>query len=183
MTIQKFYRINGGSTQLNGVKPDIVMSDPYTYFEIGERELKFPLEFDKVPAAQYTPYKNEKLFAELKFRSLNRMKNDPAFKLLDENAHRLKEQRDKTKLPLKLEEFIAQRDAMDELAKKYESLGKDTVNMNVLPIPEDLAKVSSDTTKKDIFTKWLKSLKTDNYVLEATRILNDWNAVGLARKN
>lgn len=183
MTIQKFYRINGGSTQLNGVKPDIVMSDPYTYFEIGERELKFPLEFDKVPAAQYKPYNNEKLFAELKFRSLNRMKNDPAFKLLDENARRLKEQRDKTKLPLNLNEFIAQRNAMDEQAKKYERIGKDTLDMNVHGIPEDLAKVSSDTTKKDIYGKWLKSLKTDNYILEATRILNDWNSVGLARKN
>ena len=110
------------------------------------------------------------------------MKNDPAFKLLDENAHRLKEQRDNTRLPLSLTEFTAQKKELDAMAKKYAGIGKDTLNVNVLPIQEDLTKVASDTTKKDIYTKWLKSLRTDNYVLEATRIINDWAAATTRKK-
>ena len=55
MTIQKFYRINGGSTQLEGVVSDIAMPDKYTYFEIGERDEKNPLDWDKIEPAEYTP--------------------------------------------------------------------------------------------------------------------------------
>ncbi|MDO9512210.1 MAG: carboxy terminal-processing peptidase [Bacteroidales bacterium] len=183
MTIQKFYRIDGGSTQLNGVKSDIVMADAYAYFDIGERELKFPMEWNKVEAAQYKKFDNEKLFKQLKSRSEQRIASDDAFKLLNENAHRLKENRDRTLISLKLDNYRAEKKRLEEIAKKYERLGKDSLDVRVLPISVDLAEASKDSTKNVLFKKWLGAIRTDNYIYESSRIVNDWSSMGIARKN
>ena len=53
LTTQKFYRVNGGSTQLEGVKSDVVMPDRYSYIDIGERDYDNPLPYDKIEAADY----------------------------------------------------------------------------------------------------------------------------------
>ena len=53
ITTQKFYRVNGGSTQLEGVKSDVVMPDQYSYFDVGERDYDNPLPYDKIDAADY----------------------------------------------------------------------------------------------------------------------------------
>jgi len=57
MTIQKFYRINGGSTQLKGVTPDIVVPTRYAYLDFGERDEKNPMEWDKIDKADYSLWK------------------------------------------------------------------------------------------------------------------------------
>ena len=51
-TTQKFYRINGGSTQLEGVKSDVVMPDKYAYLKMGERDIDNAMPWDKVDPAQ-----------------------------------------------------------------------------------------------------------------------------------
>ncbi|HBC04127.1 MAG TPA: tail-specific protease, partial [Aequorivita sp.] len=53
ITSQKFYRVNGGSTQLEGVKSDVVMPDRYSYIDVGERDYDNPLPYDKIDAAKY----------------------------------------------------------------------------------------------------------------------------------
>ena len=65
MTIQKFYRINGGSTQLEGVHSDIMLPSRYSYMEIGERDLENPLKYDKVPAATYSLWNNYENFNDV----------------------------------------------------------------------------------------------------------------------
>ena len=56
-TTQKYYRINGGSTQLEGVKSDIVVPDKYTYVDFGEKDQENPLEWDKIDPVSYDPWK------------------------------------------------------------------------------------------------------------------------------
>lgn len=182
MTIQKFYRINGGATQLKGVSPDITMTDPYTYFEIGERELKYPMEWTEVEKARYTPLNNDRLFAGLRKKSVERMTADPRFKQLDENAKRMKDQRDRSRVPLRLADFTAQKKENEEKAKAFENIGKDTLSLRAFSLPGDLTQAGSDTTKLKIHHKWLNTLRTDNYLLESVRIVNDWN-IGIARKD
>lgn len=183
MTIQKFYRIDGGSTQLNGVKPDIILADAYSYFDIGERELKNPMVWNKVEPAQYKKFDNNKLFSKLKSQSQQRTASEETFKLLDENARRLKENRDRTLVHLKLDTYRSEKKRLEEMAKKYERLGKDSLDVRVLPISVDLAEASKDSTKNAVFKKWLGALRTDNYIFEASRIINDWNMSAIARKN
>ena len=56
LTTQKFYRINGGSTQLEGVKSDVVVPDRYSYIDLGERDQRNPLTWDKISPADYEPW-------------------------------------------------------------------------------------------------------------------------------
>ena len=53
LTIQNFYRINGGSTQLRGVTPDIILPDSYNYLKVGEQENEYPLQWTEISPASY----------------------------------------------------------------------------------------------------------------------------------
>ncbi|HNQ59885.1 MAG TPA: carboxy terminal-processing peptidase [Bacteroidales bacterium] len=176
LTIQKFYRIDGGSTQLKGVSPDIIMSDPYTYLEIGESELKYPMEWTQVNPANYSPFNNEYLFTSLEKKSTERIKNDERFQLLDEHARQIKVRRDKTLIPLKMDDFKRQNDENLEQSKAFDKLMKDTLSLKSTPLSVDLQRIGSDTTKLNILKKWTQSLRTDPYLLESVRIVRDWNA-------
>ena len=90
MTIQKFYRINGGSTQLEGVHSDIMLPSRYSYMNIGERDLDNPLKFDKVPQANYTLWNNYQNFNQAVENSKKRIANNNHFKLIDNYAKWLK---------------------------------------------------------------------------------------------
>jgi len=105
MTIQKFYRINGGSTQLKGVVSDIAMPDKYTYFEIGERDEKNPLSWDKIEPAEYKPLDVYENFHTVVNESKKRIGDNPHFIIIDENAKWLKEGRDNTIVNLNYEKF------------------------------------------------------------------------------
>ena len=73
LTTQKFYRVNGGSTQLEGVKSDVVMPDRYSYFEVGERDYDNPLPYDKIDAAEYDVWNDYIDYEETISKSVARM--------------------------------------------------------------------------------------------------------------
>jgi len=54
LTIQKYYRINGGSVQLEGVKSDVVLPDRFSYIDFGEREYENPLPYDMIDEVNYS---------------------------------------------------------------------------------------------------------------------------------
>ena len=183
MTIQKFYRINGGSTQLRGVTPDVMMSDPYSYIEIGESELKFPMEWTSVEPARYVALDNEKLFAKLKDNSIKRIKADPRFAQLDENARLVKKRKDETLITLRMNDFINRKKMYDVESKVLDSLVKAPLSIKALALQEDLSRVASDTTKTNILHRWIKGLRSDAYILESMLIINDWNHTIAAKKD
>ena len=93
LTIQKFYRIRGGSTQLKGVESDIVLPSRTDNPEIGENSLKGPLEYDEIAPVVFTD-KNPKdlVFLEaLRRRSAERIAADPEFLYVSEDMERLRE--------------------------------------------------------------------------------------------
>ena len=182
MTIQKFYRINGGSTQLRGVTPDILMSDPYSYIDIGESELKFPMEWTSVDPARYTPLDNDKLFAKLNDNSVKRMKADPLFARLDENARLVKKRRDETLISLKMDTYLSRKKRYDVEAKAFDSLAKAPLSIKPLALREDLNRLASDTTKTNILNRWIKGLRSDAYILESLHIIDDWKRMAAVKK-
>ena len=93
LTIQKFYRIRGGSTQLKGVESDIVLPSRTDNPEIGENSLKGPLEYDEIAPVVFTD-KNPKdlvFLEELRRRSAERIAADPEFLYVSEDMERLRE--------------------------------------------------------------------------------------------
>jgi carboxyl-terminal processing protease len=95
LTIQKFYRIRGGSTQIKGVESDIILPSRTDNAEIGEASLKNPLDYDEVaPAILLTKDKSltkDLFLEELRARSQKRIQGDPEFIYVNEDMQRLRE--------------------------------------------------------------------------------------------
>ncbi len=122
LTIQKFYRVAGGSTQLHGVASDIVLPSLSDLPEFGEGALKSPLPYDEVPKAKYTKWSDtHSLFIDqLKVRSEERIKNDPEFHYVMGDIDRLRRKLDENRISLN-EEFRKKELADDKLRKEIRS--------------------------------------------------------------
>lgn len=180
LTIQKFYRINGGATQLKGVTPDITLPDMYAHLDVGERDLDHPMPWTEIEKAAYQPLPNQTLFGQLDASSIKRQAADTIFKLQDENALRLKAQRDRSLMPLDMASFRLEKQNAEKATKRYSKIDDVVMPLFVVPLNSDLN--SADTGRREIVKRWVKNLRTDNYLYETTRILSDWNTLGVARK-
>tara|TARA_R110001583_G_scaffold163880_2_gene316355 strand:- start:15517 stop:17625 length:2109 start_codon:yes stop_codon:yes gene_type:complete len=173
MTIQKFYRINGGSTQLEGVHSDIMLPDRYTYMEIGERDLDNPLKFDKVPQATYSLWNKYENFNKVINQSKKRIANNNYFKLIDKNAKWLKNSQDDTLIFLNLEAYKKDLEALEKESLQYDMLRDYTTSLTYQsPLYEQpLLKDNKDLADKR--EAWHKNLKKDIYVEEALNVLSE----------
>ncbi|GAB4139854.1 MAG: carboxy terminal-processing peptidase [Bacteroidia bacterium] len=173
VTIQKFYRINGGSTQLKGVTPDIVLPSIYSYMENGERDLDYPMEWDKVPSANYTLWKNIPNYEKVTAASKNRVAGNAMFSLIHEKALQLKREKDNTVESLYLEDYNASKNQIEEENKKFKPLEDPVKGMNVLMLPVDKKALEGDTAKMARKNDMIDKLKKDHYVSEAAFIIKD----------
>jgi len=100
LTIQKFYRVSGGSTQLNGVESDIILPSRTDSPKIGEGALKNPLGYDEVAPVAFKPSPNagELFLKELRERSARRIAADPEFLYVSEDMQRLRERLEKNSI-------------------------------------------------------------------------------------
>ena len=122
LTIQKFYRVAGGSTQLHGVASDILLPSLSDLPEFGEGALKNALPYDEVPKAKYTKWSDtHSLFIDqLRRRSEERVKNDPEFHYVMEDMDRLRHKIDENRISLN-EDARKKELADDKLRKEARS--------------------------------------------------------------
>ncbi|MDZ7612565.1 MAG: carboxy terminal-processing peptidase [Flavobacteriaceae bacterium] len=171
MTIQKFYRIDGGSTQLKGVSSDIAIPDRYTYLEIGERDEKNPLNWDKVEPANYKPMNYYENFNSVIQDSKQRILANPQFKLIDANAKWLKESSTNTVAYLNYDAYKIDLVRKDQEAKAFEKLN-DYKNNLIFSSPQyELAAIEKDSILREKREIWHKNLNKDIYVEEAVNVL------------
>ena len=174
LTIQKYYRINGGSTQLEGVTPDIVLPDAFNYIKIGERENKSAMEWTKIAPARYT----QNVFVinnmdDIKAKSKKRVETNPLFKAIDENAHRIKEQSDKKIYTLELDSYKKDMNNRKEQTKKFNALFKEIPGLSVENIPEDAKLIQRDSASIARNQTFIKNIKKDVYIEEAMQVIKD----------
>jgi len=175
VTMQKFYRINGGSTQLKGVQPDIYLPDRYTYMDVGEREYDYALDWTSIDALTYDQdvrVENKKQLLAQKSKA--RIGSSETFHLIDEQAQYLKEKSDMTKYPLNLaayQDVIAKRKAGDEKFK--EIMKTDIEQLHISNLETDLGLINMDETTQARNEDWLKALQKDVYLEEALMIIED----------
>ncbi|MGI2116536.1 carboxy terminal-processing peptidase [Shewanella oncorhynchi] len=112
-TIQKFYRINGGSTQIKGVTPNIAYPSALEPGEYGEAEEKNALPWDKVPMAQYGTLNDvtPELVTSLESKHLNRIKNSVEFAYINQDIADFKKHHKEKTVSLVESERIASREA------------------------------------------------------------------------
>lgn len=172
LTIQKFYRINGGATQLRGVKADIILPDIYAGIDIGENELDNVIPWDEIQPAEYTEW-NHKVgnLDEVRNESIKRVSNNKDFNLIKQNAQRMKEQKENTVLSLNLEEYKASRKKIKEETKKYNNVFKNKTSVKALILSDDQKQMKTDSIKMASFKDWTKNIEKDGYIEETFKIL------------
>jgi carboxyl-terminal processing protease len=181
LTTQKFYRVNGGATQLKGVIPDIVMPDRYTYIDVGEKEKEYAMSWTTIEPLDYARWSSTaSTFDKVKTAEGKRIPSDSTFLLIDENARMLKAQRDFTLYPLAIDEYRDLQKKRKEASAKYEKLGSDTLDISILPLAADMAITESDSVKKVSAAKWHSALRTDLYLFEALQVIGN---LGVAKNN
>lgn len=172
LTIQKFYRITGKSTQLKGIEADIAMKDLYTYAEIGEKHQENALPWDQIPATQYNVIQNLD-FTNIRQNSKKRLEENSNYQLLQESAQWREKLNKEEKITLNLNKFLTLMKARKEEVKKFKSLTKYDNKLQF-----SLHKDEEARTKKDeVFAKkseaWIKNLKRDVYLQETLNIISE----------
>lgn len=174
ITLQKFYRVNGGSTQLKGVTPDIQLPDLYQLMDVGERKDSNSLAWDQIAKADFKPVKQKVDFGMLIASSNQRVQSNEAFKLISQNATRIKQQSEDNKYPLNLAKFQDKMKVAKEFSKKMEELDKNKKLLNIENLTVDLSSIKKDSTTIKQNTDWVKALKKDPYLSEASNVILDW---------
>ncbi len=170
-TIQKFYRINGGSTQREGVQSDIIFPDRYAYLDMGERDEESALPWDKIEPAKYDPlnFNYENIIANSK----RRIELNANFKLIDENAKWIFERKDENDYSLNLDEFKVQNDIADAKIKKFKKITDFDNKLKFESLPNEVALFEKDTLLKQKRERWHEELQKDVYVDETLNIISE----------
>ncbi len=173
LTTQKFYRVNGGSTQLEGVKSDVVMPDRYSYIDIGERDYDNPLPYDKITPADYELWDGYIDYEGTINRSKARMAQSNQMQLIEENAQWIKKSRDENMVDLNFEKYLGEIERRKAETKKFESIKDYDNKLNYKSLESELALMKQDTTLREKRKRWHKNLAGDIYVEEAVNVLQD----------
>lgn len=176
ITTQKFYRINGGSTQYRGVQPDIVLPDANGFLEVGERFLDFPLPFDtiagaKLPTGPTLPAAEQQRLVE---ESRKRVAASRLFQEIARNTERLKKERDLTLENLQLDTFREEQERLHREAEAFNALLKEFPHLKILDSPV-YDKAAADTKDPEAKKRidWHKALLKDPYLEETTAIVSE----------
>ncbi len=173
LTIQKFYRVTGESTQKKGIESDIKMNDFFTHSEIGERFEDYVLAWDKIPSVDGIQKRRAYDIAALQASSALRLSNDKAYQLIQESAQ-WKETLDKEEtITLHIDKFSQLMKDRKEQIKKFEALEKMENGLNFIRYSEELEREKTDEAFKKKSENWIKNLKRDIYLKEAINIISE----------
>ena len=174
LTLQKYYRINGGSTQLKGVSSDIVLPDEYEFLKFKEKDNKNSMPWDEIAQSSYTKWNAGYDLKTIQSLSEKRVKENPAFTLIRSNAEWLGNQNDKT-YSLSLTKYQEEQKKLRSTLKQNDDLAKLKTELPVESLAADRGKYDTTTNKDkaDRYKAWLKFLSTDIYIDEATKVVGD----------
>jgi len=172
LTLQKFYRINGGSTQLRGVSSDIVLPDLYEHYKVREKDQPDALAWDEMPKADYTTWKYAYDINNIRTSSTDRTNTNLAFTTISKNAAWLDKQNDKM-YPLNLKAYQEEQKMIRSTVKQIDSVSKLKSPMMIYSMPQDTVKYSEDKDKGERYKQWVESRKTDIYLNEAVNVMDD----------
>lgn len=176
LTRQKFYRINGGSTQLEGVKSDIAVPDRYSFIDIGERDQENPLPWDKITPVNYDVWDSYFDYDATISKSKQRMANNEQLKLIEQSAKWAKKQMDDNTYSLNYDKYKAKLELNEEQAKQFDAISDYKTDLSFSSLPYEQKMFEQDTVLKQKRERWHENLSKDVYVEEALNVLDDLNS-------
>lgn len=175
VTIEEYFRVSGGSTQLKGIVPDVLLPDPTSFVESGERTLFHAIPWSTIAPASFTKVPHAWKVPELAAASQERTRGNPEFATVTKFAKLMEARKDKTLKSLVRETWVAERkqsqaklDALDP--KKHEP--KPLLEVVALGAAE-ATPTAPDGRATPRLDKWKDTLAKDLWVEEATRVLSD----------
>jgi len=173
LTTQKFYRVNGGSTQFKGVVSDIVVPDLYSYLDEGEKESDYPLKWDEIQPARYRPWNAAPALDKLRANSKARVATNPSFRVMDDMVKSMRKRKDETVISLKLSTYRAEQQESKVISDRYEAAQKTTTGLAFSPLAADVRTLGGDTVKINRASRTTKSLRKDITIGEAVSVIQD----------
>jgi carboxyl-terminal processing protease len=172
LTLQKFYRINGGSTQLKGVYSDIVLPDNLENLKVREKDDPDALPWDEIGKATYNNWSAGYDLKTIQQLSSQRLANDVTFKMIKESSDWLSKQNDKH-YSLQIDKYRKEQAMIRSTVKQMETMMKLKDSLNVSALPKEVNRWDNDKNKKDRFAQWINNLQKDIYLDQAVKVMND----------
>ena len=173
LTTDKFYRINGGSTQLEGVKSDIIVKNQYSYIDMGEKDQDNPLAWDTIEPATFNRWENQINYDYALSQSAKRLKNNSYVQLIEEQAKRIEIQQDDYTYTLNYEDYLQEKELNKKISEKFSVLKDYESELAFEWVVEPGIIISEDVKEKK--KRWIESLQQDFYISEAVNVLEDLN--------
>ena len=174
VTIQKFYRINGGTTQLKGVEPDVIVPDIYDGVERGEKEMNYHLAYDQIPSARYKSYES-KAYREAIKSGQKWINSNKYFDLVAERSGQIEKIRKGMNYNLNLEAYAVQQESLEKNDEKFRKYEYKRSYDTVFALKRDLQEVQNDSIKRIQRANWPKPYLKDATLDAALEILQCWS--------
>ena len=181
LTLQKFYRINGGSTQLKGVTPNIILPDQYESLKYREKDNPDAMPWDEIQKAFYVKSSTAYNLDEVKQKSLLRVQSNSSFTAIQEISKLIEKSNDKV-YSLNLTKYREDQKNMRDAFKQIDEMNKIQKTLDVSMLGVDEKRLSPDQDKLARRKQWITNLSKDVYINETCQIVSDMIKQGLLVK-
>jgi carboxyl-terminal processing protease len=168
ITLQKFYRINGGATQLRGVVPDVILPDRYDFLKYREKDVPSALGWDEIPKAVYNVENND--FNTIVNEEKNELAKNERFSKLKKSLEQLN-LRSKKAYSLNINQYKLEQKAFKSLIKEIDELSKLSKSLEFKNLASDTATINSAQDKIDNNKQWMKFRVNDIYINESVNVI------------
>jgi carboxyl-terminal processing protease len=172
LTLQKFYRINGGSTQLKGVTPNIVIPDQAEYLRYREKDDPYALPWDEIQRVGYLVQRPAYDTQALRLSSMSRINANPGFRAIRETV-RILEKANEREYSLDVNRYRQEQKSIREAISRVDDTNKTLGRLDVGLLPQDMEKLKADKDKLDRREQWAKNLERDIHLQETVNIVRD----------
>lgn len=172
LTLQKFYRINGGATQLKGVVPDIVLPDRYEFLKFREKDNTAALPWDTIPRAEYQAWTSTVSNDAVINQSYDQINKGSVFSKIKTNIDWLGVNSEK-ELSLNIVKYKEEQAQVKNTYKQLDELSKLSKELNVKNVPSDTVAINAAKDKVEKNKAWLKRISGDIYVDETLKVINN----------
>jgi len=178
ITTDMFYRVNGGSTQLEGVKSDLVFPNRYSYVDIGEKDLDNPLKWNNINPARYDNSSKIFNYSQAVEKSKKRISENEYFSLIDQHAKLVKSNQDNKIISLDYNSYKEEQENLKSQSDKLKIIDE-FISPYVFDWNESNQNIDSSYNDdiKEKRDRWIKSLGKDIYVNEAMNLLKDLSSI------
>ena len=173
LTTQKFYRINGGATQLRGVTPDIVLPDVYEKLNVGEKELDFVMNWDQTIPAPYKPWNSKMDISKLRQKSAERVSKNKYFQFVSSEAVKVKQRQDASLIPLDLKSYQLEQKSLKDPEERTSEFTKNITGFEAASLLANVELNKSNPAKLEVEKGFIQRITKDHGLEEAVFIISE----------